>query len=126
MLNKQLTVKRILIFCVISFVPFWIIVPILNAAYGGMIYTLEEAGAAIYVLGVFGMFIPAIANLLTRLITKEGFENSYLGLHIKGNGKYYAAAVGVKLAENVLTMFFICKVFLKGASFREIFFPCVW
>lgn len=121
-MNKKLTLKRIIIFCVISFVPFWIIVPILNSLYGGMLYTVEEAAVAIYVLGALGMFIPSIANVLTRLITKEGFTHAYLGLHLRGKVKYYVAAVVVKLVEAFLAMALICKVFIKEFTFRQLFF----
>lgn len=38
------------------------------------------------------MFFPAIGVLLTRLITKEGFGDSWLKLHLKGNLKYYLLA----------------------------------
>lgn len=120
-MNKKLTVKRIVIFCVISFLPFWVIVPVLNAAYGGMIFTVEEAGAAVYALGALGMFIPAITNLLTRLITKEGFENSYLEPNVKGKGRYYAASIVVKLIETAVIMLLLCKVFLREFSLSELF-----
>lgn len=120
-MNKKLTIKRIIIFCVIAFVPFWIIVPILNSVYDGMLYTVEEAASAIYALGALGMFIPAIANVLTRLITGEGFGDSYLALNIKGNVRYYVAAVMVKPVEVFLEMFLFCKVFLPEFSFRELF-----
>lgn len=120
-MNKKLTLKRVIIFCVIAFVPFWIIVPILNSVYGRMLYTVEEAAAAIYALGALGMFIPAIANLITRFVTKEGFGDSYLALNVKGKAGYYAAAIIVKPVEAFLEMFLFCKVFLPGYSFRELF-----
>lgn len=120
-MNKKLTIKRIIIFCVMAFVPFWIIVPILNFVYGGMIYTVEEAAAAIYALGALGMFIPSIANVLTRLITGEGFGDSYLALNITRNVRYYVAAVIVKPIEAFLEMLLFCKVFLPEYSFRELF-----
>ena len=120
-MNKKLTLKRVIIFCVIAFVPFWIIVPILNSVYGRMLYTVEETAAAIYALGALGMFIPAIANLITRFVTKEGFGDNYLALNIRGNAGYYAAAIIVKPVEAFLEMFLFCKVFLPGYPFRELF-----
>lgn len=120
-MNKRLTLKRVAIFCVISFIPFWIIVPVLNSVYGGRIYSLEEAAAAVYALGALGMFIPAIANVFTRVMTKEGFGNTYLALHIKGNVKYYVAAIVVKPVEAILEMLLLCRVFLPEYSFRELF-----
>ena len=120
-MNEKLTLRRIIIFCIIAFVPFWIIVPILNSVYGGMFYTVKEAAAAIYALGALGMFIPSIANVLTRMITKEGFGNHYLELNMKGNVRYYVAAIIVKPIEAFLEMFLFCKVFLPEYSFRELF-----
>ena len=38
------------------------------------------------------MFFPAIGVLLTRLITREGFRESWLRLNLKGNLKYYLIA----------------------------------
>lgn len=121
MSSKALTAKRIVIFCVIAFVPFWVIVPIMNATYGGMIYESEAASGAVYALGVFGMLTPALANLLTRMVTKEGFADSYLGLNFKGNAKYYAASVWVKLAEVALCCLLVWMIFGGGLGFSEAF-----
>lgn len=121
MSNKALTVKRVIIFCVIAFVPFLIIVPIMNAEYGEMIYKSESAAGAVYALGVFGMLMPSLANLLTRLITKEGFARSYLGLNFKGNAKYYAASVWVKIAEAALCCLLIWAIFGGELSFSQAF-----
>ena len=35
MTDRKMTVLRLVIFCVLSFVPFWIILPMMNAACGG-------------------------------------------------------------------------------------------
>ncbi|MGN0687834.1 MAG: CPBP family intramembrane glutamic endopeptidase [Oscillospiraceae bacterium] len=121
MSNKALTIKRIIIFCVIACVPFWIIVPIMNAVFGEPIYECESAAAAVYALGVFGMLIPAVANLITRLVTKEGFKDSYLGLNFKGNAKYYRASVAVIIAESVICLILIWAFYAKGLPFSEAF-----
>ena len=39
------------------------------------------------------MLYPAIASVITRLVTKEGFRDAMLGFGKRGSGKYYAAAV---------------------------------
>lgn len=121
MSSKSQTIKRIIIFCVIAFVPFWIIVPIMNAVFGAPIYECESAAGAVYALGVFGMLIPAAANLITRLATKEGFKYSYLGLNFKGNAGYYVASVVVKLAEIAVVWLVIWALFATELSFREAF-----
>lgn len=121
MSNKRLTLKRLVIFLVISFIPFWIIVPVLNGVYGEQIFVCEEAASAVYALGVFGMLIPSVANLVTRLVTKEGFADSFLGLNFKGNAGYYIASVVVKLAESLLGVIIIWAVFINDLGFSEMF-----
>lgn len=121
MSSKRLALKRIIIFCVLAFLPFWIIVPVMNRAYGEKIYVSEKAAAAVYILGVFGMLIPSFANIITRLVTKEGFKNSYLGLNFKGNAKYYLASVLVKVAEIAVCAILVWAFFVKELSFSEAF-----
>ena len=75
--------KRLIIFIVLTIILAWIVfllVPICGLTYG--------SGAAVVILAV-AMFMPALSNLLTRLITKEGFGNMYLRPHLKGHVKEY-------------------------------------
>ena len=53
MTERKMTVIRLVVFCVLSFVPFWIILPMMNAAYGEPVYMSEAAAPAVYALGVF-------------------------------------------------------------------------
>lgn len=119
--SKKDTIKRLVIYLLIAFIPFWIILPILNSVYGEPIYVSEKAATAAYAVGVFGMLIPSIAHLVTRLVTKEGFKNSYLGLNFKGNVKYYIASVGIKLAEVLIFVVLAWKIFAGDLSFSEAF-----
>ena len=121
MTDRKMTVIRLAVFCVLSFVPFWIILPMMNAAYGEPVYMSEAAAPAVYALGVFGMLIPSIAHLLTRLVTGEGFFDTYLGVHLKGNGKWYLASIWVKLAESVVSALLIWRLCAGELSFREAF-----
>ena len=121
MTDRKMTVIRLVVFCVLSFVPFWIILPMLNAAYGEPVYMSEAAAPAVYALGVFGMLIPSTAHLLTRLVTGEGFFDTYLGVHLKGNGKWYLASIWVKLAESVVSALLIWRLCAGELSFREAF-----
>ena len=82
--------KRIIIFLALVFgitfaVEFGIIYPLVGQyGYGtNPIVTLAVAGV---------MFIPALCVVLTRLITGEGFKNSWLRPNFKGNIKYYLFA----------------------------------
>lgn len=76
--------KRILIFTILAMLIAWtvfMIVPLSGMVYGGSITAQLIVGAA--------MFAPALASLLTRLITHEGFGNMYLRPHFRGHGKAY-------------------------------------
>lgn len=90
--NKKLETKRILIYLGITFVLtygycFGIIYPLSNSD------NLREVVAMLTQLLVgMVMFFPAVGVLLTRLITKEGFQNAWLHPHFKGNLKYYLMA----------------------------------
>lgn len=75
--------KRLLLFIVLTIGITWLVfllIPISGQAYG--------SGLSLIILTV-AMFIPALGNVLTRLITKEGFGNMYLHPHFKGNIRLY-------------------------------------
>ena len=75
--------RQIGIFIGLAFLIAWIvffIIPIKGIAYGGSSATIILAGA---------MFAPAIASILTRIITKEGFKNMLLRPNFRGNIKLY-------------------------------------
>jgi len=105
--DKKLTLKRIIIFILIAFVPLIIIVLIENAFFDEPIYVNEtpEALATSQLLGFIGMMTPTIANIITRIITKEGFKNSYLKINLKGNIKYYVLSVVVPLISLTIDIF---------------------
>lgn len=121
MSNKSLTIRRIVIFCALAFLPLIIVTPLLNMYYGELIFVSEKAAVGSYVFGLLGMMSPAVANLLTRLITKEGMKNSFLALDLKGKGRYYAASVLTVLAEGLLGIILFCVFFMNGMNFTEIF-----
>ena len=119
--SKKITIKRLVIYLLIAFIPFWIIIPVLNSIYGEPIFACEKASAVVYATGVFGMLIPSIAHLITRLVTKEGFKNAYLGLNFKGNAKYYIMSVAVKIVEVLIFVILVWLIFAGDLGFSEIF-----
>lgn len=123
--NRKLALKRLLIFLAIAFVPFYIIIPATWAYFGEPIYASEREDVMItnYIVGVFGMMIPSLSNLITRLVTKEGFGRSYLGLNTKGKLGYWAASVLVPLMYSAVSAIIICLSYLDGISFPEFFKP---
>jgi membrane protease YdiL (CAAX protease family) len=81
--EKGLTKKRIILFVALVMVSGWIIfllIPFLGLTYGQGSSVVILAGA---------MFTPALSSILTRLITKEGFQNMYLRPNFKGHIKEY-------------------------------------
>ena len=83
--TKRIIVFLVLVFAITFGIEFGIIYPLVEQ-YG---YD-TNATVTLAVAGV--MFIPALCVLLTRLITGEGFRNSWLRPHFKGNIKYYLFA----------------------------------
>ncbi len=85
-----MTKKRLITFLVMTFVLTWIyclifVYPNANAVSVEEITTLQLLTAAT-------MFIPAICVVITRLISKEGFQNSMIKPNFKGNIKTYLLA----------------------------------
>lgn len=81
--DKLMTKKRLIIFITLTIILAWIVfllVPLCGLTYG--------SGASVVILAV-AMFMPALSNVLTRLITKEGFKNMYLRPHFKGHMRDY-------------------------------------
>ena len=91
--TKRIIVFLVLVFAITFGIEFGIIYPLVEQyGYG------TNATVTLAVAGV--MFIPAICVVLTRLITGEGFRNSWIHPHFKGNIKYYLFAW---LAPSVLS-----------------------
>ena len=73
-----------------SYVLMWIPAIIMNKTVGYENYFISPK----YMLfAVYLMLTPSIANVLTRLITKEGWKESFLHLHLQKNVRYYIFAV---------------------------------
>lgn len=86
-MDNTITPKRTLIFCIITFGLTWslaAVIPIMGYPYGTSIESMLIVSAC--------MFMPAIGNLLTRLVTKQGFSDLKLAPKWKGNGKNYLLA----------------------------------
>ena len=90
--NKKQDLKRALVYVLITFVLTWvycllIVYPIANGeALSGIPSMVTQLAVAA------AMFFPAIGVLLTRLITKEGFQNAWLKPNLKKNLRFYLLA----------------------------------
>lgn len=101
--DKKMTIIRLVLFVVIAYVPMFFFVRLWgeNLQVSGLISTLE-------------MFPPAIAHLLTRLITREGFSDMKLRVNLKGHGKHYLMAVLLPTVTALLSCFITIVVFIPG------------
>lgn len=103
MINKKLEAKRLIIFILLAFGISWIPAIILNCVFG------YHEWFETYKMPFFALIVgfgPALANVITRKLTHEGWNNSLLHLKLKGNLKYYLIAilsvVAMGIAEGVL------------------------
>ena len=90
--NQKLETKRIIIYLGSTFVLTWIyclaiIYPMMSGE------TLSGVPALMtQFLVAAAMFFPAIGVLITRLVTREGFQDAWIRPNIKGNVKTYLLA----------------------------------
>ncbi len=115
--DKKLTMIRLIIYCTLAYLPLCVFVPIINAITGELMFAADASERTLRIaqaFGAFGMFAPALAHLLTRLITKEGFKDLKLFPNLKGNMRYYLAAVGVKILESIVITLMFARIFLDG------------
>jgi len=103
--EKAAAKKQLVIFIALTIGIAWIVfllIPICGLTYG--------SGFSVIILAA-AMFVPALSNILTRLITTEGFEKMYLRPHLKGHVRDYLL---VYFGQTVL-------LFLSGAVYFLIF-----
>lgn len=121
--NKKLTIKRLVIFYIVALVPLIGISIGLSAAFGKAAYTSTDPKALKWVsfLSAASMFAPSISCAVTRLVTKEGWSNTYLGFTAKkGNIRYFAFSVIYKPIESLMFLLIVWGVFLGDMSLSEV------
>ncbi len=114
--EKKQTIIRLVVYCALAYLPIYVFVPIINAITGELMFASERTMRIAQAFGTFGMFAPALAHLLTRIITKEGFKDLKLFPNFKGNMRYYLAAVGVKILESIVITLMFARIFLDGEN----------
>ena len=104
MINKKLEAKRLVIYILLAFGISWIPAIIMNSVFG------YHEWFETYKMPFFALIVgfgPALANVITRKLTHEGWNNSLLHLKLKGNLKYYLIAilsvVAMGIAEGILS-----------------------
>ena len=99
--EKKLCAKRLVIYLLFAFGLAWIPWIILNKTVGYEEWFTTNHYA---LFAIPTLYAPALANLLTRLITKEGFSDMKLHLRLKGHWKYYLAAWLLRPLLSVLSI----------------------
>ncbi|MBR5371403.1 MAG: CPBP family intramembrane metalloprotease [Oscillospiraceae bacterium] len=102
MTNKKQGAKRLVIFLVLAYAIAWIPWIIMNANYDFKDWFMSGDGGVFMWLTLLTGGAPAIAAVLTRLITKEGLYDGMLRLKLRGNIKYYVIALLVPLAGGLI------------------------
>lgn len=101
-MNKSAEIKRIVIYLLLSFGIAWILWIIMNSQFDFYDWFTGEKQYAFLWLNLISGGSPAIANVLTKLITKEGIADDHLRLKLKGNLKYYMLALLLPLAVGLM------------------------
>ena len=73
---------------------------------------MHHSNTVYYIIYMIFSFSPAIASLITRAVTKEGFLDMKLHLHLTGNIRYYLLAFGLPLI--CLSAMFLLPVIVSG------------
>ena len=95
-MNNQLERKRIYVFIAIAFGLAWI-VGLVVFLTGGIVNSPEiipgtQITLAYVLIAVAYMWAPGLANIFTRIITREGWKNTWLRPRIKKSWKFWLAA----------------------------------
>lgn len=104
MTNKQENAKRLAIYLLIV------------AASSAMlfVYLMVPSETVFFVLAEVFCAAPALANLITRAVTKEGFRDMKLHLHLTGHIRYYLLAFLLPLLCTALM--YLPPILLSGHS----------
>ena len=73
---------------------------------------MHQSNTVYYIIYMIFSFSPAIASIITRAVTKEGFRDMKLHLHLTGNIRYYLLAFGLPLI--CLSAMFLLPVIVSG------------
>ncbi|SEH83119.1 CAAX protease self-immunity [Ruminococcus flavefaciens] len=73
---------------------------------------MHQSHTVYYIIYMIFSFSPAIASLITRAVTKEGFRDMKLHLHLTGNIRYYLLSFGLPLI--CLSSMFLLPVIVSG------------
>lgn len=116
MTDKKTELKRLLIFLFFAFALSWIPAIIFNKTLGYHEWFETYRYPITFWFVGYG---PALANIITRKITHEGWEDSMLHLKLKENLKYYIIAVLIVSVLSIPQGVIITSVYGNWAEFGK-------
>ena len=108
--SKKKTLLRIFVYLVLAFAPAYAI---------ELIFSDRQGSVKNVFWGATLMLYPAIATIITRLVTKEGFRDAMLGFGRRGSGKYYAAAAIYPIVLPFVSALILHLFIVKEGSISE-------
>lgn len=100
MSSKKAALKRLVIFLLLAFGLTWIPWIAFNIIFGYNEWFESGRYGILVLLAGYG---PALANVITRKLTKESWRDSKLHLNLKGNLKYYLIALTVMSVVGIIS-----------------------
>lgn len=116
MTNKKTELKRLLIFLFFAFALSWIPAIIFNKVLGYHEWFETYRYPITFWFVGYG---PALANIITRKITHEGWKDSMLHLKLKENLKYYIIAVLIVSVLSIPQGVIITSVYGNWSEFGK-------
>lgn len=113
-LLRTLLLKRLGVFLALTFAFTWGVMGLGTMLFGDA----EEEAVRVGLFSVLGMMGPALGHLLTRLLTREGWQGTYLELWGKSGKKWrvYHLAVWGQLVMLLAAVVLLC--IYEGVPFR--------
>ncbi len=114
MTNKRTEIKRVILYLIFAFVPPYVLAFIYVANNGW-----KNDNPWFGIVTSVSMLFPAAANIITRLITREGFSGSLLRMKLKGNMRYFLIALLLPVVCSVTAAVIIAAALLPSGGLGD-------
>lgn len=115
MTSKNMTLRRVLIYLAFAFALPWIMQLTYIVKFGCDVNTMYY-----HLIISLSMLCPAIASIITRLITKEGLKDSFLKVNLKGHIKYYIFSLIIPVGYAVVGALITAIFYMPSGTLSEI------
>ncbi len=125
MTDKKMTVIRLVIYYILAIIPMFIVAAYCESKLGADFFdTKGKESLPMLVTAILGlgMCAPSFANVITRLVTKEGFADTMLDISFRDRKfRYYLIALTAPFAMGFIGILLTSTAFEGGLSGTEIF-----